>query len=620
MKHRYKNKKIISCFIFSFFILLTAGVISCNQKLDPTQARTITFALTNDIHGHLEPSQTKDKIPLGGLAYLASLIKQLRANPNFSGDYNGLVVLDSGDQFQGTLLSNYDEGATVFKAMQEMGYDAVVPGNHDYDFGPIGWLYDRVFEGKTSNDPREVIKKLSQEVDFPLLSANTYLKNSIRPKGTFYSVDLDSRCRPSNESLSTPLDFENASQPTFLRPYTIIRKAGVRIALIGLDHQNTASMTTVENVSDLCFRDEAETYIELRKKLEGQADIFVLQMHNGNTKNTFEGSVIAQKINQQFPNGDGVHLIAAGHTHFIHNDQVGNTPVIQNGAHATHFGIVRLTYRPDTRTVEFTKTIALAGIPIMHDTCLDSSSNICEQIHFPNLPNQNIQSMIEQLKEKIAPLTSRKLAIVTEPVTRSRTDESALGNILTDYLKKSAKTDLAIMNLGGIRTDLNPGTLNYESFFEVLPFNNQAVVMQEMRWGTLKKILNKAAQTCGRYGGLAFSGLKLTYTRNCSQNSDLDKNAKIEKVQTLSGELLYDSQRAFEVSETLTFSVVTLDFLSQGGSGYTEFLEAPITKTIGIARELIADELSQEVPTLSNTLDQRMQPVEIKTESETVKE
>ena len=120
---------------------------SCNQSND---LRSITILATNDIHGGIEPQKgpkENDKLGalnvVGGLAFFSGAVKSIRRGiQNKYGDKGGVLVVDAGDQFQGTLISNYTEGSLVFSAMDDVGYDAVITGNHDYDFGPHDWLID----------------------------------------------------------------------------------------------------------------------------------------------------------------------------------------------------------------------------------------------------------------------------------------------------------------------------------------------------------------------------------------------------------------------------------------------------------------------------------------------
>ncbi|MBU6154977.1 MAG: 5'-nucleotidase C-terminal domain-containing protein [Bdellovibrionales bacterium] len=553
----------------------------------------ISFLLTNDIHGHIAPK----------LTYLGAIADQLRQSSDYRNGKAGLFILDSGDQFQGTLLSNYDEGASLFNTFNEIGYDAIVPGNHDYDFGPLGWLYDRVNPDETSADPREVIKNLASMARFPLLSANTYFKDSILAGG--HRIRLDDQCKPSNETPVSAPDFQNAKRPEFLKPYQIVKRAGVRVALIGLDNRSTSSSTTKENVSDLCFRDEVTEYLELRRELEGKADLFVILLHQGDTDKSFEGSEITKKINAAIPNG--VHLVAAGHTHFVHNANVGGVRVIQDGANGKNYGRVDLYFDPISRTVNTEKTDSAAGISIENQTCDEQKAAFaCKQLNLPLHSHPAIDRIVEGATLAIAPLAKKKLAFASAIIRSHRIDESPLANLLTDALRKISKTQVALMNTGGIRAPLQAGDVLYENLFEVLPFQNQAVILTELPWETLRAALLSAIQTCGRYGTLAQSGLRIRFTRDCSgANGEIDLGAKLLHVSTLDGQVLLDSESGKEAQGSLPIRVATLDFIASGGSGFTMFSGARIDGTLGITRELIAESLAESIPELDSKTDGR---------------
>lgn len=566
------------------FFLSSAGCITPTP--DETPIRKLTFLLTNDIHGHLDPHTKENGASYGGMAHWSGVVNQIRNEDDIHSGKSALFVLDSGDQFQGTLLSNFDEGESIFKSMDEIGYDAMVPGNHDYDFGPMGWLYDRVTSGKTGINPREVIERLASQVRFPLLSANTYLKSSISTSGGKISVELDSQCRSKNETLKDGLDFENAKRPDFLKPYVILKKAGVRVALIGIDHHATANTTTLENVADLCFRDERETYLELRRLLEGQADVFVMMIHNGNSSNSSEASELTRSINTAIPNG--VHLVAAGHTHFIHDESVEGVRVIQNGAGNRNYGRVDLYFDSGTQTLIPSVTTSKSGIEIP-----------------PLNPNPTVEAIVQKARFAVSSLAKKKLGHATEEIERNRISESPLSNLLTDLLRSAARTQIALMNTGGIRANLKKGEILYEDFFEVLPFSNQAVIMNSVPWKVLRQVLSKSIQTCGKFGALMQSGLKVTFKRNCKPDSDLDLNAILIRVEDLGGRVLLDRNQGIEADAQETFSVATLDFLASGGSGYPEFREAQVSEILGIARELMVNELEKTKPEFSNRRDDR---------------
>ena len=88
-------------------------------------AATLSVVGTIDLHGHL-----------AALPWLSGYVENLREQRQADG--GGVLLLDAGDMFQGTLESNLAEGAPVVAAYNALGYTAVAIGNHEFDFGPAG--------------------------------------------------------------------------------------------------------------------------------------------------------------------------------------------------------------------------------------------------------------------------------------------------------------------------------------------------------------------------------------------------------------------------------------------------------------------------------------------------
>src|SRR5688500_12606856 len=95
-----------------------------SAALQGDQRRVVTIVGTNDLHGRV-----------AALPLLAGYVARLRALRASDG---GVVLVDAGDMFQGTLESNLAEGLPVVSAYGAMGYHAVTIGNHEFDFGPAG--------------------------------------------------------------------------------------------------------------------------------------------------------------------------------------------------------------------------------------------------------------------------------------------------------------------------------------------------------------------------------------------------------------------------------------------------------------------------------------------------
>ena len=355
-------------------------------------------------------------------------------------------------------------------------------------------------------------------------------------------------------------------------------------------------------MSDLCFRDEVETYLEIRKKLEGLADVFVVLMHNGNSNNANEASEITRKINEAYP--DGVHLVAAGHTHFIHDNLIAGTHVMQDGAQAKNFGRVDLFWDPAQKKILSELTQSKAGIPINPTDCNEGKNSFyCDQYSRPIQNHPAIESLIQALHIAISPLADKKIAFAKNKIFIDRISESPLANTLTDALRMATQTDISFMNTGGIRTSLLPGEITYEKFFAVLPFANRVVVLKDLSWKSIKKLLDRTITTCGQFGALMQSGLKIIYSRTCKPGEDLSKDARLISVSAIDGEILFDEQH--QTPDERTFKVATLDFLASGGEHFDSFQEAKTQETLGIARDIIAEELIKENSVLTQNIDHR---------------
>lgn len=589
--------------------------VSCSGKGNlKADDRLITILSTNDLHGAIEPSQI-DKKTVGGLSFLAGVMNSIRHGlvKKYSPSCVGSVLVDGGDQFQGTLLSNYDEGELMFRLLNRIGYDAVVPGNHDYDFGPTGWLVDQITPGYFDQDSKSVIKKLAAQARFPLVSANTYQKNSLtRLDGK--QAEIDSVGCASKD----PIDWSKAIRPDFLKPYHIkVVADGVRVAMIGLDNPETPKTTTPANVSDLCFRDPFTEYLEIRKELADKADVFVIIMHDGDAKNDFKMSTLLRKLIAHDPYS--VDAIVGGHTHFVNQVTEGGIPAIQSGANGEKFGRIDLIYNKKTKKVNRELTKAVAGVNLFHESCDDKANVFCEfkaekkQLKYESslvVKDLKSQGMIDQARVVINPMATRLVGEALKKNTRDRINESAVANVLTDALRESTGADIALINTGGIRTDIAEGKVTYESLYRVIPFNNHAVTLSPVDTPALIRLITRSIRTCGSYGSLMGSGIRILFKRNCTQATEgVDNEAKLLTVE-MNGEKIYDATGDTPIVKEKKFAIATLDFLASGGSGYVGFKDLLFQKDWGVFREVLVEKLIQSPKTWSGDIDGRWQNIE----------
>ena len=592
------------------------AVSGCAAK--PSQ---ITILATNDIHGGIEPSVSKDGTIEGGLAFFSGAVQAIRAGLKRKlGDQAGVLVVDAGDQFQGTLISNYNEGRLVLQAMSQVGYDVAITGNHDYDFGPVGWLDDQVTPTTVDKDPRGALKAALSYARFPLISANTFQRSSLRDAlGNQVQVKPQG-CDPIAEAGQPPpvIDWSQATTLDFLKPYLIKEVGGVRVAVIGIDNEQTPLTTTAANVSDLCFEHEADAYLRVRGQLDGKADVFVLLIHAGNA-GTQDLSTLVQKLMSSSPPAHGgmVDAVISGHTHYIYNVTVAGVPVIQSGANGKAYGRIDLTYDPKLGGVDRSKTKSYAGIDTFLAKCANEASDFCavdptsHAVTYEGAPFRNddaIVQLIAKERQQIAPIAGQVLGKATAEVKTDYTGESPLADTLTDLLRQISMADVALMNTGGIRSPLEPGDVTYEGLFRVIPFNNHGVVIGPMKASNLLKALARSAEACGDFGALMQSGLKVEIQKDCNPASGkvgTDTNAKLMHVETLGGKVLLDAAVPPTAGDDPVLTVATLDFLAAGGSGYDMLKGVPQLQDLGIIREAMKDLLAKAPATFTPVMDGR---------------
>ena len=226
----------------------------------------------NDFHGFAEPYKaTANDAPLGGIAYLAGAVDRARHN-------QPSLLLAAGDMIQGNAWANLFRGKSTIDVMNAMKFDAMVVGNHEFDFGP------------------KVLKERMAQARFPLLGANV--------KGL-----------PG------------------LKPYVVKNLQGVRIAIIGVVTPETPVTTHPRNVAGLTFSTPESAVRKYLLELKGRADIIIVLSHCG-----FQAD---KELAARVP-GIDVIVGGHSHTKILQPELVGQTIIVQAWEHAKALGILNL--------------------------------------------------------------------------------------------------------------------------------------------------------------------------------------------------------------------------------------------------------------------------------------
>ena len=180
---------------------------------------SLRILYVNDFHGFAEPiKQNNGKPPLGGIAYLAGAVDRARQQ-------QPSILLAAGDMIQGNAWANLFKGQSVIDVMNAMKFDAMVVGNHEFNFG-TKVLQERIVQAK-----------------FPILGANV-------------------------EGLPS------------LKPYVIQKLDGIRIGIIGVVTQDSVN-TAPKNVAGLKFTPPESALKKYLPEVRRQADIIMVLSHCG---------------------------------------------------------------------------------------------------------------------------------------------------------------------------------------------------------------------------------------------------------------------------------------------------------------------------------------------------
>ncbi|MBU3812384.1 MAG: metallophosphoesterase, partial [Candidatus Niameybacter stercoravium] len=226
-------RKSISVFV-SLLMIMSFAMPTWARDI-AAKEMTLTILGTSDMHGNLTSwsYEANKDYANSGFARTATLVKETKAQNS------NTLVIDNGDTIQGTILTDdlYNSDLTkpnpVMDIMNVIGYDSMTLGNHEFNFGT------------------EMIRKIEKEADFPILSTNTYVKET----------------------------GEN-----FVTPYIVKEVGDVKVGILGLTVPSIPRWdANKEGVKDLEFKhmaDEAEKYVKILKEKE-QVDVIVATAHAG---------------------------------------------------------------------------------------------------------------------------------------------------------------------------------------------------------------------------------------------------------------------------------------------------------------------------------------------------
>ena len=376
----------------------------------------LTILHTNDVHSRLAATlpfgstcnakHISENKCLGGAARHASAINSVRA------EGGNVVLLDAGDQFQGTLFFTFYSGQAAAQVMNRLGYDAMAVGNHEFDNGP------------------DTLARFAERIDFPLLAAN-----------------MDVSAEPHLVGL--------------VAPWTVLDVGGEKLGVIGLITEETPSISSPGR--NIRFADPAQSLKGAVAALQRMGiDKIIALGHVG----YWRDMDLARAV-------DGVDVIVGGHSHtYLSSDDpaaAGPYPTLVTSPAGETVLIVqayqwsRYLGRLDVSFDAAGRLSSWHGAPILMDNKIPEEPGVAALVAKLNEPLHEIRNEV----------VGASVNALSNAICRN--GECALGNLLADIMlwrTAGEGSEIAIANGGGIRAGLPAGPVTRGDVLQVLPFGN----------------------------------------------------------------------------------------------------------------------------------------------------
>nr|XP_056712167.1 5'-nucleotidase [Euleptes europaea] len=487
----------------------------------PAAAFELTVLHTNDVHARVEQTSVDSgkcvRGPCyGGVARRATAVRRVRDDPG-----RHVVLLDAGDQYQGTVWFSFFRGREVVRFMELLRYDAMALGNHEFDNGVDGLL-----------DP------LLKNANFPILSANMKASKQLANNITRYFF-----------------------------PYTILNVSSERVGIVGYTTKETPVLSNPGQ--DLFFEDEIEALqLQVDKLTTLGVNKIIALGHSGFTVD----KSIAQKVKN-------VDVVVGGHTNtflytgappsndipagnypfMVKSDHGPQVPVVQAYAFGKYLGCLNVKF-DDQGNV-----ISASGNPILLNSSIPEDAKV----------KAEVDTMRVELNKFFSKEIGKTIVYLNGTSEACRLQECNMGNMICDAVvynnlrhpddNQWNHVSMCITNGGGIRSPIdersNNGTITLEELLSVLPFGGTFDLLQ-IKGSALKEAFEHSVHRHGERTGelLQVSGIHVVY--DLSQRP----GSRVVSLEVLCTECRVPVYEPLQMEKT--YKVLLPSFLAGGGDGY----------------------------------------------------
>ncbi len=508
------------------------------------------FLSYNDFHGAIDPptgsGATVNGVPAGGVEYLATWLKKLRAEAD--ADDRKTLTVGAGDLIGASpLVSAAFHDEPTIELMNEIGLQVSSVGNHEFDEGVDELLRIQrggchPTDGCQDGDPY-------RGADFQYLAANTISKKTGLP-------------------ILPPIDIK------FIN--------GVPVGFVGLTLEGTPGIVNPAGISNVRFADEIKTankWGRLLKLLGIKAQVLLVHEGGAQTGATpgvsdctgFSGPIvpIVAGLNPEFG------LVVSGHTHRFYSctlpNKAGTSVVTSAGTNGQL--ITDTDYTLDRRTGKFAeitaKNVVVENGVRNADGTWQTTGTPPVFVKNPDLVDPNAKKVADKYRAAVAPIANEVVGAITADIVRDArpSGESPLGDVIADAqlaYTQANDAQIALMNPGGIRASLTyapsgaeaPGAVTYGEAFTVQPFNN-LVVTQTFTGAQIKDVLEQ--QFVGFGGQTTQRILQPSASLTYSYSASAPAGSKVTAI----------AVNGTPIDPAASYRVTTNDFLANGGDGFS---------------------------------------------------
>ncbi len=481
----------------------------------------LTILHTNDFHARVDEYDvgggacTTPANCIGGYSRLSTLIQGVRA------ETDNVLLVDAGDQFQGTLYYNLFKSEVIAKGMNALGYDAMTIGNHEFDDGP------------------DELAMLTYRAGFPVIGTNLNVEDEPALVGRI---------------------------PT----YHVIARSGQQIGILGV---TTPELPEISSPGpNVVVEDPATSVQAAVDELHAMGvNKIVLLSHLGYAGDQALAAAVS-----------GVDVIVGGHSHTFLYDPATPQNFISPTLALTPAGpyptvVDSLTDEPVLIVTAFEWGKFLGRLDVSFDGYGVLTAYDGNPIYVNNTVAKDaaIETMLTPYRAEVSALMTLKIGEITvdAPINVGgkricRLGECLLGNLVTDAMLWQINEvgggdyQIALTNGGGLRAALAAGDVTYGGVMSVLPFGNTIATMELKGEYLLAALEHSVRLYPSENGGfLQVSGMRYHFDPTRAAGSRI-----------VGAEVWNEAKMAYEpLNLTAMYKVVTNNFTRNGGDGYTWF-------------------------------------------------